>query len=159
VRFHNLLFYSIMAGTFKFEIITPDGIVFQGEVESVQAPGTYGSFGVLVDHAPFMTTTTVGKVEVVAEEKGGDKVVARRRHFASSGGFIEVLHNSVTLLAETCEAAENIDIERAKAALKRAQERLKSRGPDLDILRAEFAMKRALNRIKIATSSEMVHQH
>jgi F-type H+-transporting ATPase subunit epsilon len=137
----------------KFDIITPDGVVFSGKVESLIAPGASGSFGVLVNHAPFMTTTTIGKVEITRKENGSasaPKVV--HQCFATSGGFIEVLDNEVTLLAETCEAAENIDIERAEAALKRARERLKSHVQDLDIFRAELAMKRALNRIKVANN-------
>jgi len=135
----------------KFDIITPDGVVFSGKVESLIAPGTSGSFGVLVNHAPFMTTTTIGKVEITRKANGSasaPKLV--QQYFATSGGFIEVLDNKVTLLAETCEPAENIDIDRAEAALKRARERLKSPNRDIDIIRAELALKRALNRIKVA---------
>jgi F-type H+-transporting ATPase subunit epsilon len=131
-----------MAKTFKFDIITPDGLIFSEEVESLRAPGANGGFGVLADHAPFMTTTTIGPVEAVAKGK--------RRFFAASGGFIEVLQNSVTLLAETCEPAEKIDVERARAAEQRARERLESHDPDLDIIRAQLALQRALNRMDVA---------
>jgi len=135
----------------KFDIITPDGVVFSGNVESLVAPGTSGSFGVLVNHAPFMTTTTIGKIEITRKGNGSASAPKLlKQYFATSGGFIEVLDNQVILLAETCEAAEKIDIERAEASLKRAQERLKSPRQDIDIIRAELAMKRALNRIKVA---------
>ena len=131
-----------MAKKFKFDITTPDGIVFSGEVESLRAPGSEGGFGILADHAPFATTTTIGMVEI--KENGKPK------YFATSGGFIEVLDNSVSLLAETCEAADDIDKERAEDALERANKRLDSPGPDVDIIRAQLAMRRALNRLQIA---------
>ncbi len=131
-----------MAKKFKFDITTPDGIVFSGEIESLRAPGSEGGFGILADHAPFATTTTIGMVEIKENEKP--------KFFATSGGFIEVLDNSVSLLAETCEAADDIDKERAEDALERANKRLVSPGPDVDIIRAQLAMRRALNRLKIA---------
>jgi F-type H+-transporting ATPase subunit epsilon len=135
----------------KFDIITPDGVVFSGKVESLVAPGASGSFGVLMNHAPFMTTLAIGKVEITRKTDGSaSSSKQEKQYFATSGGFIQVLDNQVTLLAETCEPADKIDIERAEAALKRAQERLKSPTKDIDIIRAEFAMKRALNRIKVA---------
>ena len=127
---------------FKFDIVTPDGIVFSGDVESLRAPGTEGGFGVLANHAPFMTTTTVGTIEA--------KVDGNVKYFATSGGFVEVLENAVTMLAETCEPAEDIDVERAEAALLRAQKRLESPDPEVDIIRAQLAVHRALNRIRIA---------
>lgn len=132
-----------MAKKFKFDITTPDGVVFSGEVESLRAPGSEGGFGVLADHAPFSTTTTIGMVEI--------KVNGKSKYFATSGGFIEVLDNAVSLLAETCEAAEDIDKIRAEEALERARKRLASSGPDVDIIRAQSAMQRALNRLKIAS--------
>ena len=134
-----------MAKTFKFEIITPDGVVFSSEVTSIRAPGADGGFGVLTDHAPFMTTTTVGVIEA---NVNGD-----HKYFATSGGFVEVLENAVTMLAETCEPAEDIDVERAEEALQRAQQRIKSSDSDIDIIRAQSAMQRALNRLKIAKSN------
>jgi F-type H+-transporting ATPase subunit epsilon len=138
-----------MAKTFKFDIITPDGIVFSGSVDSLRAPGTEGGFGVLADHAPFMTTVGIGVIQVRMAENGSG---TRDRLFAVSGGFIEVLQNSVTMLAETCELAKDIDLDRAKVALQRAKERLQSPGPEVDIIRAQLAMQRALNRIKVAES-------
>jgi F-type H+-transporting ATPase subunit epsilon len=139
-----------MAKPFKFDIITPDGIVFSGKVDSLRAPGSEGGFGVLADHAPFMTTVGIGVIQISMAENGsrsGDRL------FAVSGGFIEVLQNSVTMLAETCEPAEKIDLDRAKAALQRAKDRLQSSGPEIDIIRAQLAMQRALNRIKVAESA------
>jgi F-type H+-transporting ATPase subunit epsilon len=139
-----------MAKTFKFDIITPDGIVFSGKVDSLRAPGSEGGFGVLADHAPFMTTVGIGVIQARLVENGS---ASGDRLFAVSGGFIEVLQNSVTMLAETCEPAEKIDLERAKAALQRAKDRLQAPGPEIDIIRAQLAMQRALNRIKVAESA------
>ena len=138
-----------MAKTFKFDIITPDGIVFTGNVDSLRAPGSEGGFGVLADHAPFMTTMGIGVVQISVAENGSG---SSDHLFAVSGGFVEVLQNSVTMLAETCEPAEGINLERAKAALQRARDRLQSSGPETDIIRAQLAMQRALNRIKVAES-------
>jgi len=139
------------ATALKLDIITPDGIVFRGDVESLRAPGAEGSFGVLVNHAPFMTTIGIGIVEVTEKNAQG-----KSRLFATSGGYFEVLHNSVSLLAETCEPAEKIDIERAQAAMKRAHERLKSPRPEIDIVRAQTALHRALNRIKVAQAYQSI---
>ena len=82
----------------------------------------------------------IGELESEAENK--------RQYFAMSGGFLEVLNNHVNVLAETVELAENIDVARAEAAKKRAEERMKISKPDVDFDRARLALLRALNRIK-----------
>lgn len=105
----------------------------------------------LVNHAPFMTTIGIGMVEVTEKNARG-----KPRYFATSGGFVEVLHNSVSLLAETCEPAEEIDLERAQAAMKRAHERLRSPSSEIDIVRAQLALHRALNRIKVAQTYQSI---
>lgn len=127
--------------SFKAQILTPDGPVFEGEVYSVQLPGSMGNFGVLYNHANLMSTLEVGSTTV---RKNDDSVEV----FATSGGFVEVSDNKLILLAEAAERAEDIDVARAEAARDRAEKRLLEN--EWDHLRAEMALKRALNRIKVA---------
>ncbi len=124
------------------EIITPDKQVFSGNVESVTVPGTSGSFQVLFNHAPILSTFEIGSLKI--KESG-----AKSRLFATSGGTIEVLNNRILILAESVEAPEEIDVERAKKALERAKQRLAERKKEIDRTRAELALKRAINRLKI----------
>jgi F-type H+-transporting ATPase subunit epsilon len=131
-----------MADTYQLDIVTPDGLVFSEPIEHLRAPGSEGSFGVLVGHTPFMTPLAVGQVDVTQ----GGKV----RLLATSGGFIEVNPDRTVILAETAEFAKDIDVERAEAARQRAEERIKAGPPDTDLDRAESALIRAVNRIKIA---------
>ncbi|MBU0519946.1 F0F1 ATP synthase subunit epsilon [bacterium] len=131
-----------MAETFQLDIVTPEGLVFSESIEYLRAPGSEGSFGVLVGHTPFMTSLNVG--EVVVTQNG------KERHLATSGGFVEVNPQQTVILAQTAEFAENIDLERAKSALERAKERLAVKQAEADHQRAEAALIRAINRIKIA---------
>lgn len=124
---------------FKFEVVTPAGVVFSGDVSYFRAPGTEGQFGVLTGHAPFITSLKVGLIEFQAPE--GSKIMT------TSGGFIEVLPHKTTILAETAEMKGKIDRERASAAADRAHSRLKNPTPDIDIERAQLALARALNRL------------
>ncbi|MCF8259353.1 MAG: F0F1 ATP synthase subunit epsilon [Melioribacteraceae bacterium] len=128
----------------RLEIITPKKMVYDNVVKSVTIPGSIGSFQVLNLHAPLLSSFEIGVIKVV--DDSGEK------HFATSGGTAEVLDNKVLILAETLEAPQEIDIERAKESEKRARERLKleNRQKEVDALRAELALKRALNRIKIS---------
>ncbi len=128
------------------EIVAPDGRVFQGEAESVSAPGVDGSFQVLTDHAPMIAAFEVGPIYVdpTSQGAGGERIT-----FATSGGFLEVLDNVVTILAETAEPEDEIDIERARAAEGRARERLE-RADDADRARAEADFERARNRARVA---------
>lgn len=128
---------------FKLEIVTPEKTVYSGEVDHVQAPGSEGSFGVLAGHVPFLTSLQVGMI--VFDEQGGAK-----RKMAVSGGFAQVAANGVTVLAETAESEERIDVERARAARERAEERLKSAGEGTDGARAHAALTRAINRLKVS---------
>ncbi len=128
---------------FSLQIDTPQKEVFSGEVESFTAPGSVGSFQILRDHAPFLTTIEVGVVKLV-DQTGNESI------YSTSGGFVEVNHNKVTFLAGTLERKEDIDIERARAAKQRAQERLEKKEPGTDVARAQAALARALNRLKVA---------
>ncbi len=127
---------------YKLSIVTPEKKFYEDEVNSLIAPGSLGYLGILTDHAPLLTELVPGKL-TVKDSKGQEKV------FAISGGFLEVLKNNVTILADAIEPTEGIDIKRAEEALKRAKERLGSRDEKVDVPRAEFALTRALNRIKI----------
>ncbi len=129
--------------SFILEIVTPRKIAFKGEVTSFSAPGVMGGFQVLYNHAPLLSALQVGEVKLISAE-GGEK------RFATSGGFVEVKDNHVVMLAETAERADEIDVERAKAAQGRAQKRLKEKQPDLDIERATAALAKAMNRLRIA---------
>jgi len=127
---------------YKLVIVTPEKRFYEDEANSLIAPGSLGYLGILTDHAPLITELVPGKL-TVKDTKGQEK------KFALSGGFLEVLKNNVTILADSIETADKIDLPRAEAALKRAKERLRSKDKNIDVPRVEFALTRALNRIKI----------
>jgi len=128
--------------TFKLEIVTPGKLVFSGEVTSFSAPGIVGGFQVLFDHAPLLSEIGIGEVRFTDSE-GNEK------HYATSGGFVEVKKNHVVLLAETAERSDEIDRDRALAARARATERLEKKEGDLDADRARSALQRAVNRLRL----------
>lgn len=125
----------------RLDIVTPAGLLMSENVATVQLPAALGSMGVLKNHAPLMTTLDIG---IVKYSQDG------RDHFMTvSGGFAEVKDNTVIVLADAAERAEEIDLSRAEASKSRAEDRLHHRGDDgLDVLRAEMALSRAMNRIK-----------
>jgi len=127
-------------------IVTPDKIFYEDDIVSLIAPGFEGYLGVLTDHAPLITALLPGKLTVKDRE-------GKERFFCVSGGFLEVSNNVATLLADAAEATEEIDIERARAALERAEKRLKVKSPEIDLARAQGALSRALNRIKVFEES------
>jgi len=120
-------------------IVTPEEIFYENEVTSLIAPGSEGYLGVLTNHA-LITGLVPGKLTV--KDVNNEEV-----NFAISGGFMEVFKNQVTILADSVEFVQDIDIERAKGALERARKRLRSKEKEIDIPRAIAAMKRAENRI------------
>ncbi|MBC8278470.1 MAG: F0F1 ATP synthase subunit epsilon [FCB group bacterium] len=124
------------------EVVTPDGVIYSNEIVSLKIPGNEGMFGVLANHAPFMTGIRVGSIEA---DTGSETVT-----FATSGGFTEVLADKTTVLAETAEISDAIDVERAEAAVIRARERLSGKQPEIDVERAQLTLLRALNRLKVA---------
>ncbi len=131
-----------MANTYQLDIVTPEGLVFSEPIEHLRAPGIEGSFGVLVGHTPFMTSLTIGKVDLMQNNK--------QRALATSGGFIEVNPDRAVILAETAEFVEDIDLDRAEAALQRAKDRIEGKQLDTDLNRAQVSLGRAVNRISIA---------
>lgn len=125
------------------EIVSPTGRIFQGEAIGVQAPGVEGSFEVLRDHAPMIAAFEIGPLRVT--DPKGDQFV-----FATSGGFLEVLNNTVTILAESAELGSDIDIERAREAEQRALKALEEKGESVDRELALTALERARNRTRIS---------
>ena len=134
-----------MAGNIKIEVVTPEKSVVGEEAQIVMAPGSLGEFGVLIGHTPFFTTLKVGIIRY-KDIKGEERFVF------VNGGFAEALPDRVTVLAESAERRRDIDVERAKSALKRAQERLEKAGAheDIDFIRVRAALERATQRIKLA---------
>jgi F-type H+-transporting ATPase subunit epsilon len=124
------------------EIITPSKVSFKGEVISVTIPGTEGSFQVLKNHAPLMSTFEIGVIKIELSDHA-------KKYYSTSGGTVEVLDNHVLVLADSLEAVEEIDVNRAEKARERAEDRLTHKMSTLDVERAERALKRALNRLKL----------
>jgi F-type H+-transporting ATPase subunit epsilon len=127
--------------SFEAQILTPNGPVFNGLVESINLPGTQGNFQVLHNHASLMSGLEIG---VVTINEGGSNTT----QIAVSTGFVEVHDNKVVVLAESAEKKEQIDVQRALESKKRAEERLNT--DNIDLGRAEAALHRAINRIKLA---------
>jgi F-type H+-transporting ATPase subunit epsilon len=135
-----------MAERFEFEIVTPDRLVAKDYTEEMQIPGKTGYLGILAGHAPLITELDVG--EITYRTNTGDE------QLAVAWGFAEVLPNKVTILAETAERAEEIDVVRAEQARKRAEERLKSGNVEIDVARALNALRRAEVRLKVAAAGK-----
>jgi F-type H+-transporting ATPase subunit epsilon len=129
-----------MAGDIKLEIITPEKAVLKGQVDAITVPGSIGSFQILKNHAPLISNFEIGVITV--------KQNGNISHFTTSGGTVEVNDNSVLVLADSAENVNDIDLNRAEQAQKRAEERLSQKHKeDIDEARAEAALHRALNRI------------
>lgn len=128
---------------FKIEIITPDRIFYTGEGDMIEFTTASGEIGVYKKHIPLTTVLAPGIVKI--HKEGEEDVIA-----AVHSGFAEILPEKVTLLAEIAEWPDEIDKDRAEAALKRARERLANKTEAIDVKRAEFALRKALVRIDIA---------
>jgi F-type H+-transporting ATPase subunit epsilon len=128
--------------TLRLDVVTPERHLVAESVDEVVLPGSMGSFGVLPGHAPLLTDLDIGPL---VYRRGQE-----RRALAVAGGFVEVLPDRVTVLAEVAEAAEDIDLARAEKAKERAEQRLKSHEPETDFERAQKAMRKALLREEIA---------
>ena len=131
--------------SFHLEIRTPEQLIYEGDVTSVQAPGVEGNFQILAGHIPFLTVLDVGEIRIRESSETSQLM-------ATSGGVFEVLRTGVTVLVETAEWASEIDVSRAESALDRAQTQLKENASDLNRPRAETALARAKNRIKVASN-------
>lgn len=129
--------------TVRIDIVTAERLVFSEDADIVLVPGVEGEMGILPHHAHLMTAIQPGEIMV---RKGTEEY-----YLAVSGGFLEVKPDRITILADAAERAEEIDIARAEAAKKRAEERMAHRGAaELDTARAEASLHRALARLKVA---------
>jgi len=134
-----------MAENIHLEVVTPEKVVVSEEAQIVASPGALGEFGVLSGHTPFLTALKAGIIRYTDAN-------GKEHYVFVSGGFAEALPDKVTVLAESAERRSDIDLERAKAALDRAEKRLaedRSR-EDIDFNRARAALERATVRIRMA---------
>lgn len=131
-----------MMKTIKVSVVTPDGPVYEADVEMVSTKAKSGELGILPGHIPLVAPLEISAVRLKKEGK--------TEYIAVSGGFLEVRPDKVTVLAQAAEKAEDIDVARAKAAKERAERRLQSKDDDIDFKRAELALKRAINRLNVA---------
>jgi F-type H+-transporting ATPase subunit epsilon len=131
-----------MAEVFQLEIVTPEKKVVDTPAEEAQIPGKNGYLGILPGHAPLITELAVGEITYRSE--------AKEERLAVAWGFAEVLPDKVTILAETAERPSEIDVERARKAKERAEERLTSSNTEVDVDRALDALHRAETRLDVA---------
>lgn len=134
-----------MAQQIALEVVTPNGAVVNEDVDIVNAPGYGGDFGVLANHAPFLSTIKIG---ILSYETG-----KKRENLMISGGFCEVSNNKITFLVESAEFGKQIDVDRAMKAKERAEKRLAqaaSSDDSINVARAEAALQRAITRLKLS---------
>lgn len=132
-----------MADKFFLEVVTPQKAIVSEDIKSISAPGSEGEFCALKGHTTFLTSLKIGGIRY--EDAAGNE-----RILFANGGFAEVLPDKVTILAESAERREDIDLSRAKEAQARAERRLSDKAADTDVVRAQAALQRALFRIKVA---------
>ncbi len=126
------------------EILTPNKKVYSEEASSIRLPGFEGYFGVFPGHTPLLATLKIGEIKVEKDSKTD--------YFAASGGVVEVLPGSISILVETSELAADIDKKRAAASKERAQKKIKEGRKQWDVKRAEVAFARAINRMRITSN-------
>ncbi len=124
------------------EIVTPDHALVREEVDEVQVPGSEGYFGVLPGHTPLLATLKIGELWY--------RIGQEKHYLAIAGGFAEVLPDRVTILAQIAERAGDVDVARAEAARKRAEERLARPPQDLDFERARVALMKSVVRLQVS---------
>ena len=125
----------------KLEIVTPHGLILSEDVDEVSCTGSEGDFGVLPGHVPFFTTLKIG---MLAYKKGN-----ATKYIFVNWGYAEIGSEKVMILADSAEKSEDIDVERAKAAMKRAEERLR-KTEEFDFARSSSALERAVARAQVA---------
>ncbi len=136
------------ARTFRLEVISPEGVLYDMQARAIVASGEDGKLGVLYNHAPLVTPLAPDVLEITMAD-------GERRRLATGEGFLEVVDNHVRVLVDSAERPEEIDVERARSARQRARDRLARRGSgtDVDFARAEAALRRAMARLKATGAS------
>lgn len=127
----------------KLEIVTPERSILSETVDEVVLPGRDGYFGVLPGHTPLLASLRIGEVEL--------RIGNEKRYLSLSGGFVEVLPDRVTVLADVAERLEEIDLERAHAKKTELERLLKEAGPEFDFAHAQDSLRKAIVRIDLAT--------
>lgn len=133
----------------RLDIVTPERQVYSDEIEMLIARAAEGEIGILPNHAPLVTPLKISALQIKTSDK--------EQWVAIGGGFLDVRPDQITVLAESAEFPEEIDVERAEAAKKRAEERIankKDHEDDDDLRRAELALERALIRLQVAKSGD-----
>jgi len=131
-----------MMATIRLEIVTAERVVYSEDIDVLVAPGIDGDLAILPHHTPLLTILSPGEIRVVKNGEGSLMAV--------SGGFLEVLGNKITILADTAEREEEIDVHRAEEALKRAEERIATVPADRDLEVALASMRRSQARLRVA---------
>jgi F-type H+-transporting ATPase subunit epsilon len=127
---------------FDVEIVTPERVMFEGKADSVTVPGTHTPFQMLYNHAPIVSSLGVGAI-VITDDAGKTTI------YATSGGFVQMLHNKASVVVETAEDVSTIDAKRAAEAKRRAEDRLANR-TEYDADRSQLALARAVNRLNLS---------
>lgn len=126
----------------QVDVVTPEKMIFSGEVDMVTLPGTNGQMGILRGHAPLLSTLDIG--EIVLHRREGDEYIA------VSGGVVEVRPDKVTILADVAESSAEIDEQRAQAALERARKLLAENPPPQKVPEIMASLRRSTLRLKVA---------
>ncbi|MFC7062243.1 F0F1 ATP synthase subunit epsilon [Halobacillus seohaensis] len=127
--------------TLTVSVVTPDGPILEDAYEMVSCKAESGELGILPGHIPMVAPLTISAIRLKGEG-GSDRI-------AVSGGFLEVRPEKVTILAQSAEKPSDIDIDRARKAKERAEQRMNNKQSDIDFRRAEMALKRAINRLDV----------
>ena len=122
------------------KIITLEKVVFDEDVDEIRTRGVNGAFGILPNHVPFMSALAIGVTKVIQNGKA--------QYFTTMGGVFQFQNDEAVILTDTAESGKDIDVMRAKEALKRAQARLADKNAAIDAKRAEAAVARAMARLK-----------
>lgn len=126
----------------QLDIVTAERLVSSDQVDVLVAPGGAGELAVLPQHAPLLTTLRPGEIRVINDDE--------ESYIAVSGGFLEVIGNKVTVLADTAERADEIDVERSEEALRLAQERIAASPSEVDLERAMGSIRKSQARLRVA---------
>lgn len=133
-----------MASTFRLQIVTPDRMFYDGEVEMLIVRTVEGDLGILKNHMLMVSPLSIGKVRI---KKDG-----QFKEAAISEGFVQVESDYTRIITDSAEWPEEIDVERAEESKARAEKRLASSQSHIDIMRAEIALKKAMNRLEVANN-------